>query len=520
MTGVRGQTIAVAAIVLLSLYPALFRWPMIPVWRMGDQSIFLLHAVGMLRGRVLYRDLFQFNLPGTEALYYVMFKCFGVQLWVAPLAELAADTATVVLILALSRRVLSGVAALLPALIFFFAFLDIHLQATHHVYSVPLVLLGVWVVAGGTNWRRLSLAGVILGLATLFTSDRGVFAAAGVAVFLIWKLGARRECVRALEALFLPFVAVVGGTLLYLVHTAGARVVFDSVLVFPLRYYGTDQSSNGMIAFWSEFLGGLSAGGYSIKGITNVLIAVVTLLLCVGTPVILAFFLARPLRKQNAGLRASVAGQTQVLYAIVGCFLVLAEVHSLSSLRLSAAIPFAFVIAVEWLNRRAGVEALRYSLIGCVVLGMILPIYRLSHSLERLQAPSGDVYLTQESYSMLAPLARLIPSGNCYVADPDISFVLALDDPTRLQMLTVYEYTRPQQVEEFITTLEKRPDCLVRWDRSFDRQRGPGDHLAALRRYLQADYRIVYVDEYGNETLERIGEGTGSIENGGRDGHS
>ncbi|HZB88861.1 MAG TPA: hypothetical protein VE291_09415, partial [Terracidiphilus sp.] len=62
------------------LYLHLFRFPFTPISHLGDAAIFLEHAERMLHGAVLYRDIFQFNLPGMEFLYLFLFRCFGVRL--------------------------------------------------------------------------------------------------------------------------------------------------------------------------------------------------------------------------------------------------------------------------------------------------------------------------------------------------------------------------------------------------------------------------------------------------------
>lgn len=67
-------------------YLQLFHFPFVPIWTNDqDGTIFLCNAARMVHGDVLYRDLFQFNLPGTEYLYYFLFLCFGIRLWIAPL---------------------------------------------------------------------------------------------------------------------------------------------------------------------------------------------------------------------------------------------------------------------------------------------------------------------------------------------------------------------------------------------------------------------------------------------------
>jgi len=79
-------------------YLHLFHFPSVPIFHGGNQALFLDHAEHMLHGEVLYRDLFQFNLPGTEYLYYILFRCLGVHLWIGAFALLLAYSTIALLI--------------------------------------------------------------------------------------------------------------------------------------------------------------------------------------------------------------------------------------------------------------------------------------------------------------------------------------------------------------------------------------------------------------------------------------
>lgn len=46
----------------------------------GDVSVHLLNAARILDGETIYRDFFQFTLPGTELVYLALFKLTGPRL--------------------------------------------------------------------------------------------------------------------------------------------------------------------------------------------------------------------------------------------------------------------------------------------------------------------------------------------------------------------------------------------------------------------------------------------------------
>ena len=133
----------------------------------------------MLHGEVLYRDLFQLNLPGAEYLYYWLFLCFGVRLWIAPLMVFAALTASTLLVYSLSRAVLRGWAALVPVAAFLVICQRSSMDGNHHLYSTLLVFAAVSLVARARKTLWLCGAGALLGMATLFTSSRGVCFSSG-----------------------------------------------------------------------------------------------------------------------------------------------------------------------------------------------------------------------------------------------------------------------------------------------------------------------------------------------------
>ena len=67
------------------LFLQTFILPNVPRIANGDQGIHLSLAARMLDGQLIYRDYDHFPLPGTDVLYFVLFKLFGVRAWIAPM---------------------------------------------------------------------------------------------------------------------------------------------------------------------------------------------------------------------------------------------------------------------------------------------------------------------------------------------------------------------------------------------------------------------------------------------------
>ena len=48
----------------------------------GDVTVYLLNAARMLEGQAIYKDFFQYTTPGTELVYFVLFRLFGPRAWI------------------------------------------------------------------------------------------------------------------------------------------------------------------------------------------------------------------------------------------------------------------------------------------------------------------------------------------------------------------------------------------------------------------------------------------------------
>src|SRR5215472_319202 len=104
------------ALIFLSLH--LFVPPFVPLWIGGDQTVYVFNASRMLHGDVIYRDFFQFTMPGTELVYLTFFKLFGAREWVPNVVLMLLGVTSVALMIKISKPVLKGSAAYLPALLF------------------------------------------------------------------------------------------------------------------------------------------------------------------------------------------------------------------------------------------------------------------------------------------------------------------------------------------------------------------------------------------------------------------
>ena len=475
-------------------YLHLFRFPFVPIWHWGDQSIFLDHAEHMLRGQVLYRDLFQLNFPGTEYLYYFLFLCFGVRMWIAPLAALVALTGATLLVYSLSRTVLRGPAALVPAIAFLAICLRNSMDGAHHLYSTALIFLAVNLIARARSSISISCAGAVLGLSALFTSSRGTFVALGVCLFFIWKLRDWRKASAAVAALLAPFFAVIAASLAYLATTVASRTLFQSLVVFPLRYYSAGRF-NTPGAFFAELQSALPLRAHSVL-LVGLWLAAKALPLA-----LLIACLVTRFRRNSVTLRESASNQVLALCFFSGTFALLAGGGSLSLARINCAVAFAYILGaamlVEFGRRRliAGVFALVLTA-ACAeaTVAAIRPAYRF-------ESPRGSILLlNRDRYEVISWLSRNARPGDQLFGDPDLNFVLNLWNPAAVQWVEPDAFTRPEQVRELLTSLLFNHTRFIVWSEAVDHP-GIGDSLPPLRAFLKERYHPALNFGAGSEIL-------------------
>ena len=479
----------------LFFYLHLFHFPFVPIWHDGDQFIYLDHAERMLRGQILYRDLFQFNMPGTEYLYYFLFRCFGVRLWIGSLALFLAGTAVSLMIYSLSRVVLSGAAAMLPAIAFLVICQRSSLDASHHWFSTLFVLLAVNVVATRRSPVWLGCAGALLGLATIFTTARGAAVAVGVSLFFIWKFRDWRKASKAILTLLLPFAGVVAPIVVYLATIAGPKELFASLIVFPLRYYSSGYA-NSFSVFFDEL-----QNIFPIRP-NSILLIILWLALNAAAPIVFVTFFAKCFRRRAPDLRNSSGEQVLVLYAFVGTFALLAVASAPSSPRLNCAVAFAYIIATAMLHeldmRRLIGGALA---IACVAgaaemaAAAVRPIYIFD-------GPRGSIaMLRSNDYEYISWLAHIARPGDRLFGAPALNFVLALRSPSKLWWVEPDAITRPEQIQELLSALNRFPTRFVLFGDDPGDRADSGDNLQPLRDYLKEHFHILRSFDNGVEIL-------------------
>jgi hypothetical protein len=252
---------SLATVVLLTAtvaYLSAFPHDLSPI----DESIHLYDAKRLLRGAVMYRDVFNFITPGWMYLMALLFWLFGTDIAVARMAIAMIHAYTMVLIYGVCRDldVRPGL-AWPPALAYLVVCQPAWAVASQHWLSTLFVVAALGLCArhlhDRTRWSFL--LGVVIGLLALVQQQRAAITLAGVVLWLVLDLlldrryGVRRpiwSLAATLAWMALGIGVTVVPALAILIARAGFYRVWRALVLYPLVDY-----ANGTIpALWGEVI--------------------------------------------------------------------------------------------------------------------------------------------------------------------------------------------------------------------------------------------------------------------------
>lgn len=487
--------LCLATAAFLFFYLHLFHLPNVPVFHSGDQYIYMEHAERMMRGDVLYRDLFQFNSPGTESLYYVLFRCFGIQLWLVHLTLCLTLVGITLLVYALSRTILAGSTAFLPALVFLVVCQRTSLDGAHHWYSTLLVLLAVNLVARARNLVGIATAGVCLGLACVFTSTRGASVAMGIALFFLWKHHNLRTAAKPITVLFAPAAFVFTFVLAGYAHAAGVRRLYESLIVFPLHFYPAG-AANGPSVYFDEWTAILPLSPRSL------LYFALWLALNVAVPLTFIAFAMYYSSLNAIERRSDRQKENLVLCAFAGGFALLAVASAPSAPRMNCAAAFAYILLTAMVCRNVRHRSIKAALAVVFCIGAAELAAAVARPVYVLHGPRGLIaYLHRSDFEWSSFIAERALPGDRLFGDTQLNVLLGLPNPTAVPWVEPNGYTRPEQVADVVRALSNKPTQFVIWSDDMDQYSGPDDNLQPLRVYLKSHYHPMQKSGYGSAVL-------------------
>ncbi len=455
----------------------------------GDDNRFLYEGIRIFQGQVIYRDFFEFNFAGTQYFYALLIRLFGIRAWIPNVCLLGLGVALFCTSIAISRQLMRGPLALLPGLLFLCLAFRNYLDATHHWYSILLIMVATAVLATRRSNACLILAGALCGLALCFSQNHGPLAAVGFAIFVFWEgradgASSARLAQRGLY-LLLPVAVALAAYVTYFAFTAGLQQLLFCTLIFPVKYWGHSGSTR-----WSDYIATNIDHRISLRHFRLIWRAC---LIAVLIPGVYMLSTGRYLLRRAAA--PANEWKVVVLLSAIGASLFASVASSASTERLSAVSLPGFILLI-WLCNCSGraARALNALLWISVCLLMATDIGRAQTGwLVRFDTPSGPIALrdpvTVRYYQWLAQNTR---PGE-YVFDgagTGIYFRFQLQNPTELAVVTDGEFTRPEQVADAVRDLERYKASLVLVSGSLGTRSGPfgTDHLFQLKKYLRSNY--------------------------------
>jgi hypothetical protein len=476
------------------LYLNLFVLPATPILLSGDQTYFWMDAQRMMFGELPYRDFFQFTPPGTDVVYLELFKLFGPRVWVTNALVLALGVALCWVCFSISRQIMTRWAAVLATALFLTLVYGKLLNATHHWFSVLLILCAVRAAMAGLSTPRILVVATLLGLAAFFTHTHAAVGLVAFIVLLILQWRRERPPIRVflqrLTVLVAGFVLTALICEWHFLSTLGASLIWYYQFTFVHRYmvHGVEGAFLGLPETrFPQVLQYL----------------VVYALLLVVYPVSLRRCWVHR-HDEDPGLWANLT-----LLSVLGSLLAIEVAFSLNWLRFFTASMPAFMLAVFWLERSGRVAryAVKFAWAAVVMLPLLQTFTRQHRKYVVADLPGGRMALAPENYEKLDWIRQHTQPGEFFFEAlvPTAYLPLGLHSPVFAEGMTRLPQTRPEFVQRTIRELDAKPTRYVLWPHYLDEPNGSDgpDPLPPFRAYLRERYQCARRFSDGDEIWEK-----------------
>jgi hypothetical protein len=480
----------------LYLYGNLFSLPNTPFLLNGDQVYFWMHGLQILQGEHIYRDFFQFTPPGTDLFYFALFRTLGPQVWVTNLAVLLLGVAICWTCFRLASQLMEWRCAALASSLFVTLVYGRLINATHHWFSVALILSALTVVAPRRTLGRLAVAGSLLGLAAFFTQTHALAAVLAITGFLIWERFATKASGRSLATKVALLILCIAAALLVVYAPYVADDGLPQLWYFQFTYVrtymvvGQAPPNLGLPAVWTPAVLGQTIGVYAL----TLLIYPLILLHC-----------WRHRRNPDSEENMRLA-----LLSFVGLALLAEVLVDVNWLRLYS-VSMPAVILLVWAASGTGqlrgyIRGLLWVLVVVLAIGQIGQ--RQSQKVAVSALPGGVVAANPQASDKLQWLASHTTPGEPFFQAPwpGLYLPLGLRNPLFLDDLSTYTQKRPQDIMRTIGELDRNSVRYVLWQPRIDHRdpTRPWDYqLTPMREYLHDRYRQVHIFPDRDEVWER-----------------
>ena len=488
------DSILLAAAVLaggfILLYFNLFYFPNIPIHLYGDNSTYLFNARRMMDGQRIYRDFFQHTLPATEVVYFLLFSLLGAHAWIPNLLQILLGLSLAGIITVISRKVISGRTAFLPAVLFLVIPFYSQPGAAHYWFSILMAMAAISLLIDHITALGLVGAGALCGLATCFSQSRGVSAEVGLAAYLVWavfkKILTWSDCRKAQTYLWAPFVAIIVAFNAYFALATGLGNFLRDTVAFGFRYWPA--------ATWNSFYAYMT----DIPGVhpwyrwPELIVWLAVYLL---VPLIYLLFFVRYWDEEKD--LPSEPWDRLIMVWFVGLALFLGAATAPTWVRLCMVSPPALILFVWQFNFEGRFQKVRMTAVWGLAIALAIGLI-VGRKLEwrgYATTPIGKVaVLNPVQYEEINFLLGKTSPGEYFFGNNGVGYLLGLRDPARVPYVTASNYTRPEQVNDVIESLKRHSVEYVFWSPALAApQEYPSspNHLAPLFTYLSSHYHVI-----------------------------
>ena len=471
------------------LYLRTFLLPATPFAATDDQSLFFARAVRIIQGQVPYRDFFEIVSPGTDLIYAVGFRLFGVHAWVMPMWTIATGLAFSLLITYIAAQIVHGLSVWLPALLFLVFDFNSALDLTHQWFSTFAALAMVAVLMGGLSVRRIFSAGLLCAVAILFTQTKGALVFVGVVLYLVGVTNPRgNRLAKRLPLFILPVVLTVACVLGYYVYKSGfQRVLFDLV-IFPSRFMPLSEvnTPRTYVRQLAQF--------FDFRRPSEIAFLLPALFIYALVPYV--YFVGLYQLGRRRAVLSSTLRRNLILLHVAGLGLFLAIANGPRHFRLCTVASPAILILVWLLTLPIPglgyIRKLSWVLAGCYLI--LLPVSRQVQWHDTVDLPIGRTAFTDrallQKFQWVAE--RTHPSDG-FFNDSALTLYLSLHNPTQTEFVTYDETTRPEQIAAVVGALERDPPAYISLLPVTLEPAAGGDHAAPLRHFVYDNYSLAQV---------------------------
>jgi hypothetical protein len=303
-------------------------------------------------------------------------------------------------------------------------------------------------------------------------------------VYLVWAArdeGEQSRLTVQLGALILPFVVIVGGVLGYYAHKAGFHSLLYALWDYPFKFAAAEHS----FPFRSYLY---KIPPHRTPGDLARMAPFVFIHLLI--PFAYLFCLVRLFREKTRMDRR--LWEHILLINLVGLALFAAVAAGPSYHRLCMIAPPAIVLCVWYFSGETRVDRTVRGLCWSIsiVLFLYLPVRLQLLPRTYLDLPTGrTAFLSLPEYEETRWLAGQTHAGDSFFNLTQVSFVLALQNPTPVDFVTPTEITPPEQVDAVVRSLEVHQTPFV-FLPQFYAPREIIDSLQPFREYVYNNYHL------------------------------